>query len=309
MTSDITVGFATTGGVYAGIIRQGTARMQILRTPTFAGTTPMTVLVDRDLEDQPWLVAGSVVINGRSLDRVYVGSRDQHPRPFLRAFAAVDVSLDAATAPAPAGFRETPLGIRRGPFSHPPTRIAIHPDGTVYAAFIHVTFIDDVNDAKQLFDVVVRRDDDWGDNVDAFSDLNEPGQATPGVRAALFNLCIFNDTMGQERIGADLAIAVDPRDSSSVYVAFCSRTGGVSGTDWRLSVIHSTDRGQTWISIHEIEPTAKNPALAINAEGLVGLAYQELTGGQWVTRLEVTSTSWARPFETRPSIRLLPTYL
>src|SRR5438132_4401992 len=75
-TGDITVGFATTGGVlYAGILNgQSKGRMQILRTPTLTANTAMTVLIDRSSEDQPWVVAGSVVINGRSVDRVYVGN-------------------------------------------------------------------------------------------------------------------------------------------------------------------------------------------------------------------------------------------
>src|SRR5262249_45951639 len=64
-THDITVGFATTGGVlYAGILNGTTSRMQILRSASIAATTPMTVLVDRASEDQPWVVAGSVVVAG-----------------------------------------------------------------------------------------------------------------------------------------------------------------------------------------------------------------------------------------------------
>jgi hypothetical protein len=295
-TGDITVGFATTGGVlYAGILRQGTARMQILRTPTFAGNTPMTVLADRSLEDQPWVVAGSVVVNQRSVDRVYVGSRDAQPRPSVGPVAAVDVSLDAATAPSPAGFRETPLGLRRGPFSLPPTRIAIHPDGTVYVAFLHCIRV--FTDGSLDFDVVVRRDDNWADNVDPFSALTEGNNAV-GVRASSENFSRPNDTIGQERIAADLAIAVDPTDSSTVYVAWCRRTDRVSGTDWQLDVIRSNDRGNEWTVVRQIGPTAKNPALAVNAEGRVGLAYQQFTGSQWVTQLEVTRNAWATRAET-----------
>jgi hypothetical protein len=306
-TADVSVGFATTGGVLYAAILNGQSffgaskqtRMQVLRTPTFAGTTPMTVLVDRTLEDQPWVVAGSVVVNGRSVDRVYVGSKDTQPRPFVGAAAAVDVSLDAATAPSPAGFQETALGLRRGPFSMPPTRIALHPDGTVYAAFIHVTrvFADTSN---MDFEVVVRRDDNWGGGADAFSHLARPFQKTPGVTVAT-GFARFGAIVGQERIGADLAIAVDPTDSSTVYIAWCDRSGGPSGTDWRLNVARSDDRGMEWKPVHEVVPIAKNPALAITAEGRVGLAYQQLTANQWVTRLEVTASSWQTP----PEIKVL----
>lgn len=298
-TRDITVGFATTGGVlYAGILNgQSNARMQILRTPTFAGNAPMTVLVDRSLEDQPWVVAGSVVINGRSLDRVYVGSKDAQSRPFVGAVAAVDVSLDAAATPPPSGFRETPLGLRRGPFSLPPTRIAIHPDGTVYAAFMHVTRA--YGDGNNFdFEVIVRRDDNWGDNADPFSHLARPFQPTPGVLVSR-GFARWNAIVGQERTGADLAIAVDPNDSSTVYVAWCERSGGPSGTDWRLNVARSNDRGLEWTPVYEVTPIAKNPALAINSEGRVALAYQQFTGSQWVTRLELTRNAWATPAEMK----------
>src|SRR5437667_7459734 len=78
-TGDISVGFATTGGVlYAGILNGQNGRMQILRTANFNSTTAMTVLVDRASEDQPWVIAGSVVVSGVSRDRVYVGNEDSN---------------------------------------------------------------------------------------------------------------------------------------------------------------------------------------------------------------------------------------
>src|SRR5215469_2415282 len=109
-THDITVGFATTGGVlYAGTLNGSTSNMQILRTASFASGTPMTVLVDRTSEDQPWVVASSVVVSGVSRDRVFVGNEDGN-QPGGRT-ATVDVSQDAATAPAPAGF--SPIQLER----------------------------------------------------------------------------------------------------------------------------------------------------------------------------------------------------
>jgi hypothetical protein len=61
-TDDITVGFATSGGMlYAGTLNGQTVRLNILRTANFIATTPMTVLIDRPSEDQPWVVAGSGV--------------------------------------------------------------------------------------------------------------------------------------------------------------------------------------------------------------------------------------------------------
>jgi hypothetical protein len=298
-TSDVTVAFATTGGMlYAAILSQATTNMFILRTPTFSANTPMTAVFSRPLEDQPWVVAESVVVNGRSVDRVYVGNRDAQPREFVGAVAAIDVSQDAATAPVPAGFTETALGLRRGPFSLPPTRPAVHPDGTVYVVFMHCTrAYGDGNNYD--FEVVVRRDDNWGSGPDPFSALREGSMITPGVRVAGAQFARFNAIVGQERIGADLAIAVHPLDSSTVYVSWCDRFDGVGGTGWRLNVARSTDRGANWTIVYEVRPIAKNPSLAINGEGRIGLAYQQLTGGQWITRLEVTSTAWETPADTK----------
>ena len=114
-TGDITVGFATKGGtLYAGTLNGSTGRLNILRTSSFTGVAPMKLLVDRDGEDQPWVVAGSVVVGGTSRDRVYVGNNDFN-QPSGNT-GTVDLSLNARTAAAPAGFaphsveRRTTLG-------------------------------------------------------------------------------------------------------------------------------------------------------------------------------------------------------
>jgi hypothetical protein len=58
-TADITVGFAAKGGtLYAGTLNGSTGRLNILRTSSFASTAPMTLLVDRDGEDQPPAAGG-----------------------------------------------------------------------------------------------------------------------------------------------------------------------------------------------------------------------------------------------------------
>src|SRR5205085_10378091 len=95
-----------------------------------------------------------------------------------------------------------------------------------------------------------------------------------------------------------LAIAVDPADSKAVWVAWCNRVGGAAGTDWTLHVRRSTDKGQTWSADVRTITNAKNPTLAVNSNKLLGLAYQQFTGTQWVTTLELTSNAWASAAET-----------
>jgi hypothetical protein len=294
-TGDITVGFATTGGVlYAGTLNGATGRMQILRTSSFVSTSAMEVLVDRASEDQPWVVAGSVVVGAGSQDRVFVGNEDGNQPSGMTA--TVDVSQDAATAAPPAGFAPIQLERRSTIFKDgPPIRTAVHPDGTVYAAFqrwASGTF------PNLNVDIVVTRDDNWGSGANPFTALVDPGDNVAGQRVASGVFMRFMAFMGQERLGADLAIAVDPNDSSTVWLAWCDRVGGASGTDWTLHVRRSTDRGQTWSSDVRTITNAKNPGLAVNGNHLVGLAYQEFTGTQWVTRLELTADAWGTTAET-----------
>lgn len=289
-TGDITVGFATTGGMlYAGILNGSHGRMQILRTAAFTSTTPMEVLVDRGGEDQPWTLAGSVVVSGASRDRVYVGSNDFN-QPGGRT-AIVDASPDAATAPPPANFathaleRRTTVGQ-----DGPPVRLALHASGVVYAAFHRwVT----ANGSNRTMDIVVTRDDNWGTGANAFADLVDGGDGVEGQRVATGRFIRFNDIMGQERLGADLAIAVDPANAARVYVAWCDRVGGATGTDWTVHVRASTDSGQTWTGDIRTITNAKNPSLAINSSGSLGFVAQQFTGTRWVTQFEITTDDWA----------------
>ena len=291
-TGDISVAFATTGGrLYAGILSGTTGRLKILRSANFAATTPMTSLVDRDSEDQPWVVAGSVVVAGTSRDRVFVGNND-FAQPGGRT-ATVDLSANAATAAAPAGF--APHQVERRVTvgqDGPPVRVALHRDGTVYAAFQRWVTASGPN---VTLDVVVTRDDNWGTGANPFSALVDQGDGTAGKRVATGRFVRFNATMGQERLGADLAIAVDPTSSKIVWLAWCDRVGGASGTDWTVHVRRSTDRGATWSADVRTITNAKNPALAISSTGTVGLAYQQFTASRWVTQLELTPNAWATP--------------
>jgi hypothetical protein len=295
-TGDITVGFATTGGVlYAGILNGQTGRLQILRAASSASTVPMTVLVDRASEDQPWVVAGSVVVGGASQDRVYVGNEDGNQPGGMTA--TVDVSQNAATAPPPAGFNPFQLEQRATIFKDgPPVRTALHSDGTVYIAFQR--WAPPGAFPNLSVDVTVVRDDAWGSGAGPFQALLDSTDGAVGQRVATNRFMRFNAIMGQERLGADLAIAVDPADSSIVFVAWCDRVGGAAGTDWTLHVSRSSNRGQTWSADVRTVVNAKNPSLAVSSARLLGLAYQQFTGSQWVTRIELTADAWATAAET-----------
>ncbi|MDQ0585507.1 hypothetical protein [Streptomyces rishiriensis] len=301
-TGDISVGFASEGGaLYAGILsgrHPATAtRMQILRSPGISSTAPMEVLVTRDRPDQPWVVAGSVRLHDGTRDRVYVANNDLGRQPQT---AGVDVSDNARTASAPAGFKPSVIE-RRAPSGQdgPPVRIALHPDGTVYAVFESWR---DVGEAggdilNITFDVVVTRDDEGGVGPNPFQDLKDAEDSEIGQRVVAERTERFNASMGQERLGGDLAIAVDPTDPAGVWVAWCDRGSAAPGVGCTLHVRHSTDHGQTWSADARTVTDAKNPALAVSTDALLGLAYQQFKQGQWVTTLELTGDGWQTPAE------------
>jgi len=249
----------------------------------------MTVLVDRSSEDQPWVVA----ISSEGTDRVYVGNNDTASSQS----ATVDLSVDAATAPPPAGF--APHGVEHRSTAGrdgPPTRVAVAADGTVYAAYQR--YINPTSQPDITLDVVVSRDDAFGTSAVPFGALTDSGDHNIGQRVAADRTVVFNDIMGQERLGSDLTIAVHPGNSSTVWLAWCDRVGGFTGTDWTVHVRTSTDRGQSWSDDIRTITNVKNPSLAVNDAGRVGFLFQQFTGTHWITQLELTDDNWATPAVT-----------
>ncbi|MGW2486426.1 hypothetical protein ACWCV9_04295 [Streptomyces sp. NPDC001606] len=295
-TGDISVGFATKGGVvYAGILNgaaavQSITRLQILRSPDVSSMAPMEILVSRDEVDQPWVVAGSVQAGDIARDRVYVTNNDLGRGP---RSAAVDLSADGRAATPTTGFREDTLEQRpTAGQDGPPVRLALHPGGTVYAAYESWQRARDLGGGivDVVFDVVVTRDDSGGIGPNAFQSLKDATDSAIGQRVATEVSERFSALMGQERLGGDLSIAVDPTNAGHVVVAWCDRVGHQPGCT--LHVRHSTDHGQTWSDDLRTVTDAKNPALAVTSDAVLGLAYQQFTQGQWVTALEVTHNAW-----------------
>jgi hypothetical protein len=316
-TNDITVRFSpTTGTLYAGILRRpGKRRMNVLRTSTFTGSTPMTPLVERQNVDQPYIQVTAI---GGS-DRVYVGSNDLNlstivspdsPAADTRT-ATLELSLNADTAccppaPPPPNFEAVHLEeCDNAGQNGPPIRPAVHQDGTVYAVFYRWTATSgNFKPAATITaNVVVVRDDTGGTGSDPFTDLTTPAPA-PGDclhgRTVVTNRTVpYHSSsqwnFGQERfVASNLSIAVDPANSSTVYIAWADRVGV---TDYTLHVRRSLDRGVTWSNDLRTVTNATNPALAINGNGTVGFLYQQRSGTgfsqRWMTRTELTNDAFA----------------
>ena len=294
-TGDITLRFGLSSDVlYGGILRlPGSLRLNVLRTNNFLSAATMTVLVDRTNVDQPYVQATSVLGgSGRGDDRVYVGINDFAPGSQT---ATIEQSLDAAiTTPT---FQSVRIESRTtGGQDGPPIRPAIHPDGTVYAIFYGWRSF---SGTAATTDVVVVRDDSWGTGATPFTDLADPSDSLSGrlvVEDVTVPWANFSQTnFGQERfVGSNVSIAVDPRDSSRVYIAWADRVGT---TDYTLHVRRSVDRGVTWTPDVRTITNATNPALAINSRGDVGFLYQQVVGTgaaqRWETRLERSSNDFA----------------
>jgi hypothetical protein len=298
MTGDISLDFARRGGtLYTGILRGGAfLRQAILRTnDPFAGGT-MTVLTDHDsLQlDQPYVTAATTNVAGTETDRVYVGFNafDQNtPSGGNGQTAAAEFSLNARSAAAPAGFNRRIIEARNTfQQNMPATRFAVHRSGVIYGLFYRWTAGATPN---PVCDIVVVRDDSFATGATPFAALTDPADGLAG-RLVVTGRTVpaFPANLGQNRlVASNLSIAVDPNDSTEVWIAWADRPAGGAYT---LHVRRSTDSGVTWSAADLLTiASATNPGLAINSGGLVGFAYQELTGTapnqRWQTHFRRTA--------------------
>lgn len=285
--SGTTVGATNT--LYTGILHAPDLSMRVYRAADYRVNTTMTQLDSRTNNvDQPHLETG-----GTGQDRVYVGFNNGWGGVASQT-ASVDFTQNGGIA-APVfnvnllEVRSTGAGGQDG-FAIMP---AVHTDGTVYAAFFGWR-------SGSTMDIVVMRDDNWGLGATPFRALNDSGDLQAGQRVVT-GVTIPTGLIGLQRVGSSsLSIAVDPNNSSRVYVAWLDL---VSGTP-TLHVRRSTNRGQAWSSSDMVTVSnAVNPSLAINTAGKVGFLYQQLAGTspnqRWETHFlrttDADATAWDSP--------------
>jgi hypothetical protein len=288
-TGDITLKFAgTSSRLFTSILDGSSFAFEVHRTVDFTSSTPMTQLETRGNEDQPYVQA-STVMGGPDAgkDRVFIGVNDFNATGGKTA--TIEQTLDGApVSPVFSSIRlekRTTLG-QNGPQVRP----AIHPDGTIYAAFYRWITSTGSFSANTLVitnaELIVVRDDNWGQGTSPFTALTDPSDSLSGRRVATGLSFPFNQTgvaaNGQERWGGDISIAVDPRNSATVYVAYSTL---VSGT-YTLQLVRSVNRGVNWSGVLLSISNARNPALAINSLGKIGFAYQQFTGSGTTQRWE-----------------------
>jgi hypothetical protein len=300
----------TSNELYAGIVK-GTDlyASDILRTKNPAGGVTMTELDStQQISIEQLYVAAATVSSGPDAgkDRLYVGMNvlksDPFPGPDSGKTSTIKQTMDAqAGAPVFSSIsldrrnKSAPAFQDSGPRNGPQVRPAVHNDGTVYAAFYSWKTWADPGDGNGLVtsDVVIVRDDNWGQSANPYGSLIDSGDGQAGQRIAIGVRIQFYGRLGQERVGGELAVAVDPKNSSIVYVAWAEVEFGGGGPGIDINWLHlhkSIDRGQTW-SHSGLLPVrnGKNPGIAINDKGQIGFLYQQLKGPhnnqKWETHL------------------------
>jgi hypothetical protein len=297
-TWDISIAYATSGRrLYAGILRVppgpgDETRLNILRTTDPTKATTMTALVDRLGPDQPSLYC----ITAAKRDRVYVGQNVIEDSTTKSSLVEVSQSGGAKKAK----FKQCRVEVRASADQNgPQVRVAGHPDGKVYATYYGWRNQDTRNRKRTIVtaDVVVVRDDKHGNSKKPFAALVDPADNLSGrivAKGVKFAWDEPNSSPeGQQRMGGDLSIAVDPGHSGNVFLAW----GANDAAEYGLHLARSTDSGATWTKMRTV-PRATNPGLAVNSAGTLGFVYQVLAGSgaalRWVTHFErsTNGSSW-----------------
>jgi len=285
MTADITHAVGRSPReLFAGFMRQPDYALGEDSTGDFLSLVMMKQLAMRSNIDQPFVRT----ITSGNAQRLYVGLNDFNA-PGGRT-ATVDLSLNGG-----ATFASRRIETRNTVGQNAPSiRPAPAEDGTVYVAYLGWR---SATGSTIKSDVVVARDDHGGSGANPFKDLVDPSDHLPG-RLVATNVTIQwsnAPTMGQERIGSTLSLAVDPHHAENVYVAWGDRVG--NGDIWTVHVRRSNDRGATWTNDVRTLKNATAPSLAVSTNGTVGLLYHQLTGSantsRWVTHLEQSRDGFA----------------
>jgi hypothetical protein len=281
-TADMTEAYdAGNGDLFAGILQStGSLSLDELETHDATSTTTMTVQATRPNVDQPFTRATTV----GSADRVYIGMNDFNATPAERT-ATVDVSVNGGAAYATSRIetRSTGSAGQDGPSIRP----TIAADHTVFVAYFGWRSF---TGGVATSDVVVVRDDNGATGTAPFKDLTDPSDHAPG-RIVAKNVTIpfsSSPTLGQERIGSTLSIAVNPSHSDTVYIAWADRVG--NGDIYTIHLRRSTDRGVTWSADLRTITNATNASLAVASNGTVGFLYQQVVGSG-------TTSRWVNTFE------------
>jgi hypothetical protein len=240
-TFDITLRFGgASNNLYISILKAPTVDLNVLRTNSFATSLSPTLLESRGNVDQPFIQATTVVSGpDAGKDRMYIGINDFNAGSQT---ATIDECLDATIAsPAFSSVRVEQRGTGSAGQDGPQVRVAVSQDGTIYAIF---SAWRDFTGSSARVDIVVVRDDNWGIGTSPFTALVDSNDNLPGIRVVTsITVPWLMPGLGQERIGGDLSIVTDPRNSSNVYIVWADQQ---PTTGYTLHLGKSNDRAQSY---------------------------------------------------------------
>lgn len=311
-TADVTLAFSA-NRLYASVLRreensdpqQRMPPMVLLRTDSFLQPNVMTTFFTSEGPDQPFIQAERL----GDKDRLFIGGNDVgHAPRTARVFRSLDSAGSTVTVDTLIPELRDP-----DPQDGPQVRTAVSSDGTVvYGIFYRWKSFTD--DGMVSADVTLVKDDFSGS---PFS-LLRAKDSINGVfvsQDVTLRFVAAEPVMGQERVGGDLAIIVDPRQRNTIYLAFSD-----FDTATQRTVLHlrrSADGGVSFTPDLATLNGAKNPALAITSNGVIGFLYQQLIGSgtkeKWTTVFETstngdsfTKAVLAIAPSSIPSVRTLP---
>jgi hypothetical protein len=231
------------------------------------------------IPDQPWLQTGRGVDPASTMvkDRLYIGFND------LSNFggangktATVRFSTDGGLTFANKILETvTPASGQDGP----PVRVAVNGD-KIYAAWARWDAPTNVTGGLVFNStVMIRRDDNGATGGTKFGALGIGGNGVVIATAQQVFTTGVNSpaSLGLERVGSDLSIAVDPKNANHVYVGFAEVPGDSNSGQIRVRVMESSDGGGSWTQKFTTgaNPNFRSglPALSVTADGQVGLMY------------------------------------
>src|SRR5262249_39776867 len=228
---------------------------------------PIGVFFDTRFLDQPWVRTGPS-------NHVYVGYNDLNLFGSNTHSASMLVSANGGVSYTPITLDRTGAG--PGLQDSPSIREAVN-GSRVYAVFERWNSVveNDANGSRFTSQVVVERSDNGG--ADGFTALGVGGNGvvagTPiGVFANTSNTPL---TLGQERTGPDLAIAVDPNNAAHVVTVWADAPGANGAGILQLHLVESFNSGASWTDKFDTSAATRSglPAVSISSTGAIGLLY------------------------------------
>jgi PEP-CTERM motif len=235
--------------------------------------------------DQPAIFAKQM----GGADHIFIGLNDDNPNSGNTATVRYSTNGGGAFQNAVLDDKNPAQG------DGPAVRVGIANDGhTVYAAYERFNSRTNAGNPTDFNgDIVITRDDNGGANN--FTNLKTG--VNNGVNIATNVVIPFDKTtVGNERLGSDVSIAVDPNNANKVFVAYDKTVGGKG----QVVVAESTDAGRTFTTVFSSAAANSTglPYLAVTSTGVVGLLVLENVGANLETHLFQSGDNFATSTDT-----------